>query len=166
VNDSPSHDHVATTTVNGRHPFTALNYIIKALKTSTDDGTGGSTFTRATVSKTVTGTANTASRTTVDMALTCTVMRVSATADCRVRVYATNADATADLARPVTQDPVNGSVILEVALSAATSLTTNLAPALVAANLESTATNAFPLTITPVASGSITVTFLYLPMEG
>jgi hypothetical protein len=97
------------------------------------------------------------------------IIRVTATAAARVRVYATVQAQTSDLIRPTTQAPAYGTtqgLILDITMDTAPYnwLTTWLP---VGANGDSPATPLAYVTVDQIAamSGPVTVSFSYLPLE-
>jgi hypothetical protein len=84
---------------------------------------------------------------------------------CRLRVYATAADRTADAARGLTTPPVNAGVFYDVVATAASTI--HFGPMTAGANLEAAPTVLLPGLVQnrSGAAGVVTITFTVLTLE-
>lgn len=97
----------------------------------------------------------------------CVIAGIATDQPARVRVYATDAAQTADAARAVGVAPTgNHGVILDVVTSAG-SLDWQITPAVLAVSAESPPTDALPITVTNLGTGSaaVSVDFLWIALE-
>lgn len=104
-------------------------------------------------------------QTTITLAHSFTLLTVTVSQKCRVRLYATAATQAADVGRAIGTDPSDPSdLILDYATSGAG--TFHLSPLVEGASLESVPSTAIPMTITNTdVAGTVTASFTYIPME-
>lgn len=95
------------------------------------------------------------------------LMAITTSAPCRVRIYATVAQRTADAGRAVGTDPTGNHGLLFEFISSTGNLASGLTPAVDCYNLESTpvVTNAIAIQNLSGAAATITTSFIYLTTE-
>lgn len=93
------------------------------------------------------------------------ILRVDTNKASRVRLYSTAADQQQDLGRLTRIDPAPGVGLVMDMLTAPYLLGLNTSPLIDGANMEAKPTTLIPITVTPTAAGSITVSLTFLRTE-
>lgn len=94
------------------------------------------------------------------------VLNVATSRVARVRVYATAADRTADVDRPIGTDPVGDHGVLLDFVTVSSDLSWRLSPAVLLANMDTPAVQTLYLSITNMdAVGTVSVTFTRIVIE-
>lgn len=154
----------SATAANNMQPFIVVPFLIRT-GASGEIGSDGSARTASTPVD-VTVPAN--SRTNVDLPLSKSYRILSLTVNhaCRVRLYATAANRTADAARPIGTDPTDGTGVM-LDFNATAAGTFNLSPLVDGANMETVPTSTISALVDNLTSGSLTVnvSFVYQVTE-
>jgi len=104
-------------------------------------------------------------RTTVDLAPSYLIAAISTTVPARVRLYPSNAAATADLNRPVDQEPDASSELAMEYVTQTGKLSSTISPLVGGAQVPSTPTVYLSIENLSGATSDVSVTFTYLALE-
>lgn len=155
--------HVAVPTVDSKGRITAINTV---LITGSGGGGGGSTRTNVSVTTPSLAPNVPSSATPITMATSYRVLSLSTSQPARVRLYATVAQQTADLNRPIGVDPLaNSGLMLDYVTLGTQSRSLN--PLVDGANYEEIPTSVIAMTVTnlTLTAGTVQVTMGFLRTE-
>lgn len=126
---------------------------------------GGASIARQTLTQSVTVAAGASTDVSLAMAATFGLMKVTSDKACRIRLYATSADRSADASRlPGGVPAIDAGLLAEIILNS--DLELRVSPLQIGYNLESTVTNNIAARITNnSASANLSLSFTYLPIE-
>lgn len=142
---------------------------IKTVRTEIGSGGGGGGLpARASASYATAALANSASETgAIALAKSYRLLSIATDRPCRVRVYATVAQRTADAARAIGTGPAGNHGLMLEYVSTAAVLTAALSPAVDGANLEASPSTSVPISVQNLSGSTSTVqvSFVFLGTE-